>query len=69
MPLINDPNNAYPALKTPITGAFFHWLGKVNTFDGRKAGSEPYTSSHNVRSNEVWMDDVPFAYTYASASV
>ena len=69
MPLINDPNYAYPALKTPITGAFFHWLGKVNTVDGRNAGSEPYKSSHNVRSNEVWMDDIPFAKTFASASV
>ena len=68
MPLINDPNNSYPSLKTPITGAFFHWLGKVNTVDGRKAGSEPYKSSHNVRSNEVWMDNIPFADSFASAS-
>ena len=60
MPIINDTSK--------ITGAFFHWLGKVNTKDGNNAGNESYKSSHNVRSNEVWMDDVPVAYTFASAS-
>ena len=60
MPIINDTSK--------LTGAFFHWLGKVNTKDGNYAGSENYKSAHNVRSNEVWMDDVPVAYTFASAS-
>ena len=68
MPIINDPNGSYPSIKTALTGAFYHWLGKVNTKDGNYAGSENYKSAHNVRSSEVWMDNVPVAYTFASAS-
>jgi len=53
---------------TRLLGAFFHWLGKVNTFDGNYAGNERFKSSHNVRSSEVWMDDIPYAPNFASAS-
>jgi hypothetical protein len=47
---------------------FFHSLGKVITEDGNTAGNEKYKSAHNVRSNEVWMDSIPYAPTLASAS-
>ena len=48
--------------------AFFHWLGKVFTKDANIPGAEKYKSAHNVRSNEVWMDNIPFAQDSASAS-
>ena len=47
---------------------FFHSLGKVITKDTNDVGNELYKSSHNVRSNEVWMDSISYAPTVASAS-
>ena len=47
---------------------FFHSLGKFFSEDLQVPGNELYKSSHNVRSNEIWMDDVPFASSFASAS-
>jgi hypothetical protein len=50
------------------TAAFYHSLGKVQTESNNLISNELYKSAHNVRSNEVWMDIIPFAPTYASAS-
>lgn len=47
---------------------FFHALGKVNTENGKNAFEEKYKSSHNIRSNEIWVSEVPFVRTFASAS-
>ena len=47
---------------------FFHSLGKVITKDGNNVGNEKYKSAHNVRSTEVWMDEIPFAQ-FGSASM
>ena len=47
---------------------FFHSLGKVITKDTNDVGNELYKSSHNVRSNEIWMDSISYAPTVASAS-
>lgn len=51
-----------------LKGGFFHSLGKVITEVGNLAGNERYKSAHNVKSNEIWMDIVPYAPTIASAS-
>ncbi len=47
---------------------FYHSLGKVLTETNNLVGNEAYKSAHNVRSNELWMDPIPHANTYASAS-
>ena len=44
---------------------FFHSLGKVLTESTKFAGNEKYKSSHNVLSNEVWMEQIPYAPTPA----
>jgi len=44
---------------------FFHSLGKVLTESENIAGNEKYKSSHNVLSNEVWMEQIPYAPTPA----
>ena len=49
-------------------GAFFHSLGKVLTKDTNLIGNELYKSSHNVRSIEIWMDEILFSPSVASAS-
>ena len=48
---------------------FFHALGKFFSEDAQVPGNELYKSSHNVRSNEVWMDSVPFATTGAADAI
>jgi hypothetical protein len=48
--------------------AFYHSLGRVLTRDTNFAGNEKYKSAHSVRSSEVWMDTIPYAPTFASAS-
>jgi hypothetical protein len=47
---------------------FFHSLGKVITEYNNTPGNENYKSAHNVRSNEVWMDEIPYAI-FGSASL
>jgi len=51
-----------------LNAAFYHSLGKVLTESTNLVGNEKYKSAHNVRSNEVWMDAIPYAPTTASAS-
>lgn len=51
-----------------INSAFYHSLGKVLTESTNLVGNERYKSAHNVRSNEVWMDSIPYAFLSASAS-
>ncbi len=52
---------------TQINAGFFHSLGKVITEYDNKAENEKYKSAHNVRSNEVWMDVIPFAADFTTA--
>jgi len=59
------PNNS-STLRT--NAGFFHSLGKVLTENSNSPGAEKYKSAHNVRSNEVWMDIVQYAGSFASAS-
>ena len=49
-------------------GAFYHSLGKLLTRDTNSLGNEKYKSSHNITSSEIWMSEVPYAQTFASAS-
>jgi hypothetical protein len=58
--------NTSQTLRT--NAGFFHSLGKVLTESANSPGNEKYKSAHNVRSNEVWMDSIPFAIDSASAS-
>lgn len=51
-----------------INAAFYHSLGKVLTESTNLVGNEKYKSAHNVRSNEVWMDSIPYTSVFASAS-
>ena len=46
---------------------FFHSLGKVLTESTKFAGNEKYKSAHNVLSNEVWIEEVPYAPTLTNA--
>jgi hypothetical protein len=46
---------------------FFHSLGKVITESTKFAGNEKYKSAHNVLSNEVWIEEVPYAPTFNDA--
>jgi hypothetical protein len=39
----------------------FHALGKVKTNSTLRLGDENFKSSHNIRSREVWIDDIPYA--------
>ena len=52
---------------TQRKAGFFHSIGKVITEYGNIPGNENYKSAHNVRSTEVWMDEIPFAQ-FGSAS-
>jgi len=47
--------------------AYFHALGKVMTESTQSVYESPYKSSHNVRLNEVWADDIAYANDYTSA--
>jgi hypothetical protein len=47
--------------------AFFHSLGFVLTRAGNLIGNEIYKSAHNVRSNEIWVDNIPFAIDVTDA--
>lgn len=47
--------------------AYFHSLGKVMTRDSQAVYESPYKSSHNVRSNEIWTDNIIYAIDYTSA--
>lgn len=53
---------------TKINAAFYHSLGKVLTESTNLVGNEKYKSAHNVRSSEIWMEEVLYAPTFASAS-
>jgi hypothetical protein len=46
---------------------FFHSLGKVLTESTKFAGNEKYKSAHNVLSNEVWIEEVPYAPNFNDA--
>lgn len=43
--------------------SFFHSLGRVLTESNKSIGNEKYKSSHNILSNEVWIDSIPYAPT------
>jgi len=47
--------------------AYFHALGKVMTEGSQEVFESKYKSSHNVRLNEIWSDDIAFAVDYTSA--
>jgi hypothetical protein len=47
--------------------AYFHALGKVMTENTQAVYESQYKSSHNVRLNEVWSDDIAYAVDYSSA--
>jgi len=51
-----------------LKASFYHSLSKVITEDGNLAGNELYKSAPNIRSNDVWLDEIPYSPTYASAS-
>lgn len=44
-----------------LKASFYHSLGKVITLDTNLAGNELYKSAHNIRSIDVWLDDVPYS--------
>lgn len=47
--------------------AYFHSLDKTMTESQQNIYESNYKSSHNIRINEIWSDDLPFANTYADA--
>ena len=47
--------------------AYFHALGKVMTENTQAVYESQYKSSHNVRLNEVWSDDIDYAVDYTAA--
>ena len=47
--------------------AYFHALGKAMTENTQAVYESKYKSSHNVRLDETWSDDVAFANTYVDA--
>jgi hypothetical protein len=47
--------------------AFFHALGYVLTKKVNDPYNESYKSSHNIRTNEVWVDSVGFSAEYTDA--
>jgi hypothetical protein len=47
--------------------AYFHALSKVMTEGNQNVYESKYKSSHNVRLNEVWSDDIGFAIDYSTA--
>ena len=47
--------------------AYFHALGKVMTENTQAVYESQYKSSHNVRLNEVWSDDIAYANDYTAA--
>jgi hypothetical protein len=47
--------------------AYFHALGKVMTENTQGVYESLYKSSHNVRSNEIWSDEISYADTYNDA--
>ena len=59
------PNNN-PNLQR--TAAFYHSLGKVQTGSSNLVGNEKYKSAHNVRSNEIWTDEIAHSPTFNDAS-
>ena len=59
------PNNN-PNLQR--TAAFYHSLGKVQTESSNLVGNEKYKSAHNVRSNEIWTDEIAHSPTFNDAS-
>lgn len=58
--------NTNPNLKR--NAAFYHSLGKVITESNNLVGNEKYKSAHNVRTNEIWSDNIPFAPSYNDAN-
>jgi len=39
----------------------FHSLGRVKTHTEVRVGNENFKSGHNIRSKEIWIDDIPYA--------
>jgi hypothetical protein len=39
----------------------FHALGRTKTHTTVRPGNENFKGSHNIRSREVWIDDIPYA--------
>jgi hypothetical protein len=52
-----------------ISSAFFHYLSKNQTENNNTIGNELYKSSHNITSNEIWVDQIPYAINSFSASI
>ena len=47
--------------------AYFHALSKSMTENTQEVYESRYKSSHNMRLNEIWSDNIGFAIDYASA--
>jgi hypothetical protein len=47
--------------------AYFHTLGKVMTENTQELYETKYKSSHNIRYNEIWIDDITYAPDYLTA--
>jgi hypothetical protein len=47
--------------------AYFHALGKSMTENTQATYETKYKSSHNVRLNETWVNDINYCATYADA--
>ena len=47
--------------------AYFHALSKSMTENTQEVYESKYKSSHNIRLNEIWADDISFANTYNDA--
>lgn len=56
-------------LDIQLKGGFFHTLGRVITQDSNNISNEKYKSSHNINSNELWVDDVPYASNLDAAEI
>jgi len=39
----------------------FHALGRTKTYTTFRVGNENFKSGHNIRSKEVWIDNIPYA--------
>jgi hypothetical protein len=48
-------------IDTRNKAAFHHSLGIVLTEENNYPGNEKYKSAHNVRSNETWIGEIPYA--------
>lgn len=59
------PNNN-PNLQR--TAGFYHSLGKVQTESNNLVGNEKYKSAHNIKSSDVWTDEIQYSPNFSNAS-